>query len=138
MEREARCMCGQLSIKVQGDPSVCLVCNCNNCQRRTGSVFGVGAYFLHDQIVDKQGTPKKFHITSDSGNAIDSFFCSNCGSTLYLEAELFAGMVGIPVGCFTDPDFPEPTMSAWNQSKYHWVKHPEHWINMPQQTPDNP
>jgi hypothetical protein len=137
MNRTARCLCGELSVEVSGEPKVCLVCHCTNCQRRTGSVFGAGAYFANEQIISKQGQPKKFDLNTDSGKSLTSHFCGQCGSTHYLEAEMFPGMVGIPVGCFTDPDFPEPRLSVWNQSKYHWVSLPDGWHHLQQQGPEN-
>lgn len=137
MERTARCLCGELSIKVEGEPSICLACNCTNCQRRTGSVFGVGAYFKNDQLIEKQGSFKQFNNPSDSGQSIVSSFCPNCGSTVFIEAEMFKGMTGIPVGCFNEPNFPQPSMSVWNQSKYTWVEFPEHWHKLNKQGPPN-
>src|SRR5215471_7461464 len=43
MTRMARCRCGALHAEVSGDPIRVIVCHCDECQRRTGSVFGVGA-----------------------------------------------------------------------------------------------
>ncbi len=137
MEREAKCLCGELSIKVLGNPKLSLACNCTNCQRRTGSVFGVGAYFENSQVVEKKGTPKHFQVKTDSGNKITSSFCANCGSTVFWQAEIFQGFTAIAVGCFTEPDFPAPSASVWNQSKYDWVEFPEHWHKMQKQEPKN-
>ena len=48
--REAACHCGQLRLEVEGDPFVVSLCHCLDCQRRTGSAFGIQAGFLRDQI----------------------------------------------------------------------------------------
>ncbi|MBY5990978.1 GFA family protein [Ferrimonas balearica] len=130
-------MCGALSITVQGEPKLVLACNCRNCQRRTGSVFGVGAYFGLDDVVERKGTPRQYRIEGDSGQSVVSHFCPNCGSTLFVETQMFQGMLGIPVGGFNEPDFPEPTLSVWNRSKYHWVEFPAHWHRMATQTPES-
>ena len=116
-----------MKIKVSGDPVATAACNCTNCQKRTGSVFGVGAYFKSNQIISILGDSKLFSNVGESGKGISRFFCPNCGSTLYWEAEFQPGFIGVAVGCFTDPNFPEPTVSCWNQSKYKWVKFPSHW-----------
>jgi hypothetical protein len=34
-----------LRVEVSADPDAVVACHCGECQRRTGSVFGVGAYF---------------------------------------------------------------------------------------------
>ena len=42
-------------------------------------------------------------------------------------------MVGVAVGCFTDPAFPAPTMAAWCKSRLDWVRFPGHWLRLPEQ-----
>ena len=44
------CSCGLVRYKTVGDPIAAFVCNCRYCQLRTGSAFGVGVYFSHNQI----------------------------------------------------------------------------------------
>ncbi|WNC68809.1 GFA family protein [Thalassotalea nanhaiensis] len=137
MNRVARCTCGDLSIKVQGEPKLSLACNCVNCQRRTGSVFGVSAYFDNNSIIEKTGCPSHFQGESDSGKKITTSFCSKCGSTVFWEADFFHGLVGIAVGCFSDPDFPEPSTAAWTDSKHKWVSFPEYWHCLKKQESKN-
>jgi len=43
MTRTAHCCCGALLVQVSADPDAVGVCHCGECQRRTGSVFSVGA-----------------------------------------------------------------------------------------------
>jgi hypothetical protein len=43
MTRTAHCSCGALRVVVSADPEAVVACHCGECQRRTGSVFGVGA-----------------------------------------------------------------------------------------------
>jgi hypothetical protein len=39
-----RCCCGALRAEVTGEPPRVGVCHCMECQRRTGSAFGVVAF----------------------------------------------------------------------------------------------
>jgi hypothetical protein len=97
------------------------------CQKRTGSVFGVSSYFANDQVVTVSGEKTKCSRTGESGLNVDGFFCPKCGSTVYWRADFLQGMTGIAVGCFGDTDFPEPTASVWTASKHEWVSFPGHW-----------
>lgn len=133
VSRQASCLCGQASIHVKGNPKLSVVCNCTNCQRRTGSAFGIGAYFLNDQVIESHGSFKLHQIKTDSGNQITTHFCSECGTTLFWYADLFKGMTAIAGGCFADPNFPQPSAAAWNRSKHCWVEFPEHWHMMEKQ-----
>jgi hypothetical protein len=58
MIRTARCCCGTLQIETSGEPSFVVAGHCVECLRRTGSVFGVGAYF--------------------SGNDMRTYRCDRC------------------------------------------------------------
>ena len=127
MNRKAECSCGKVQIELAGDPKMVVTCSCLNCQKRTGSVFGVSAYFGNDQRVSKQGYPKLFVDTSDDERKLFRSFCPDCGSTVYWEAEFMPNAVGVAVGCFEDPKFPEPVAAAWNRSKHDWVNFPESW-----------
>jgi hypothetical protein len=59
--RTAQCACGRLQVDVVGEPHVVAVCNCDFCQKRTGSVFQVGAYFTKDQVVEIRGEVKAYN-----------------------------------------------------------------------------
>ena len=128
MTRTASCACGDLQIVVEGDPTIVAACNCTQCQKRTGSVFGVGAYFPDAQVLEKKGESKSFERSSDAGRKLNSHFCVNCGSTVYWEIEFIEEHTGVAVGCFADPDFPEPSFVVWSATKHDWVSFPDHYL----------
>ena len=67
MERKAVCSCGQFGLRVVGEPTMVAACSCMECQRRTGAVFGVMAFFKNDLVIEKLGECKSFERASDSG-----------------------------------------------------------------------
>jgi len=127
MDRKASCACGQLSISLKGDPEMVLACSCLECQKRTGSVVSVSSYFGDDQIIDKSGASKAYKRSSDVDKWIECYFCPNCGTTVYWTLEGLEKKIGVAVGCFSDPHFPSPALSIWNESKHDWVLFPEQW-----------
>lgn len=124
MERRARCTCGQLSVTVEGEPDFVAICNCTHCQRRTGSVFGVGAYFNRNQVQEISGGRQDFRRSSDSGRWVEQHFCPECGTTVCWSLEIWPEKLGVGAGCFTDPAFPKPVVAAWSATKYDWVEFP--------------
>lgn len=66
MQRKARCACGAASITVADEPYVHAVCHCGNCKKRTGSAFGINAYFEKAKVVGMEGntTVYAFHNAS--------------------------------------------------------------------------
>jgi len=119
----ARCQCGQLKAAVEVDTDQIVACHCLACQRRSGSPFGVIAYFpAHD--VTLSGEASEFTRETDSGNRFTTAFCPRCGTTVWCRAELKPNVIGIPVGTFGDNHFPAPVRSVWEQSMHPWVRLP--------------
>ena len=122
MERKAQCQCGSLSLTAEGEPDI-VMCSCKACQRRTGSAFGLGAYYPKDKV-RISGAAKRFSRIAESGEAFVGYFCSDCGTTLYFESARHPSGWGISVGCFADPTMPAPVRSVWEQSRHRWLAVP--------------
>ena len=123
LERLATCSCGQLSVVVRRDPVRVSVCHCLECQRRTGSVFGVQARFSRNEAA-VHGISEIYTRTGDSGERISFRFCPKCGSTVYYTLENHPDVIAIPVGAFADSDFPEPDVSVYESRRHTWVRIP--------------
>jgi len=48
--RTGTCACGQLRVKCAGDPVKVSLCHCLDCQKRTGSTYGIAAFFARKNI----------------------------------------------------------------------------------------
>lgn len=118
--RVAHCMCGQLRARTEGDPEVVSICHCLDCQRRSGSPFGAGAFFDKSQV-QLSGESKTFTRTGDEGRTATHHFCPECGGTLYWEAEARPGRIGISLGMFEDPRFAAPVRSVYEERMHPWL-----------------
>jgi hypothetical protein len=123
--REAACACGELRIRLVGEPAMVSTCCCQACQRRTGSFFGVTAFFRQDQVTGQDGTPRDFTRIAESGNALDFHFCAACGSTVWWEPHARPGMVAVAAGAFADVSFPQPERMIWTEHRHPWVCTPD-------------
>lgn len=123
-QREAKCSCGQLTVKVEGDPIRVSICHCQACQRRTGGVFGVQARFPTGNV-KIAGQSSEYVRAGDSGKRIYFQFCPSCGATVYYRFESSGEYIGVPVGAFADPEFPPPAFSVFEALKHPWVQVPE-------------
>ncbi len=124
IKRTASCACGHLQVATTGEPERVSSCSCTDCQKRTGSVFGVTSFFKADQVEPVSGSPKIFKRGADSGNTLSMNFCPDCGTTLYWTLAAAPGRIIIAVGCFADPQFPQPERHVWAKRKHHWVRFP--------------
>jgi len=124
-EREATCSCGQLKLRLSGDPQLVSSCHCFACQRRTGAVFGSTSFFRRDQLLAIEGEHKTWRRAGDSGRFLTFHFCPTCGSNVFWEAEGTPDMVSVAIGAFADPTFPPPTRTVWTENKHAWLPFPD-------------
>lgn len=124
--REATCLCGRLSVTLTGDPFLVLACNCTGCQRRTGSSFGLSAYFHGAQVMSLRGEERCYERQAESGRNIRTHFCPHCGTTLYWTGAdgSIKERIGVAAGCFADANFPAPQLITWNRHQAHWMDFP--------------
>ena len=118
--RVATCACGQLSAACTGEPSLVSLCHCRQCQKRTGSPFGIAAFFPR-AAVKPGGQARTYTRGSDSGHPVTFHFCSNCGATVFWEPQRKPDMIAVAVGAFADPAFPAPTQAVYQQHRHPWV-----------------
>ena len=130
--RKASCNCGKLSVTYEGpDPERISLCQCYDCQRRTGSVLSVQARLPIEHLTI-EGQSTTWTVPSDSGkpaSRCDSMggtyhFCPECGSTVYWEISNASDIVGVAVGAFTDPTFPPPMISGFEAYGHPWSMNP--------------
>ena len=130
----ATCQCGQLRVNTVGDPDIVMACSCLACQRRTGSPFGMGAYF-RKEAATTEGEARVHSRVADSGLDVSIRFCPECGTSVYWTAELRPEHLGVAVGCFAEPGFVEPARVVWSESKHPWITFPEGVPEFPQGVP---
>ncbi|WP_218775982.1 GFA family protein [Sphingomonas sp. TZW2008] len=112
----AQCQCGQLAAQLPGPTFAVVACHCLACQRRSGSPFAVLAYYPVDQV-EIVGEARRFTRPTDEGNRFETFFCGDCGSTVYAKAGKHPSMIGIPVGAIANPSLQPPVRSVWEQKQ---------------------
>ena len=134
-KRTASCNCGQLRVTCDGpDPERRSLCHCYLCQKQTGSAFSIQARFPREQVtIEGKSTAWKFPIegatpvtyrncTSEGGTF---HFCPVCGSTVYYEIAAAPDFIGVKVGAFTDPTFPAPMISGFEEYRFPWAMNVE-------------
>jgi hypothetical protein len=127
MTRTSRCACGRLAVTVHNEPVAVATCHCDFCQKRTGSVFGVAAYFDVDEELEVHGEVRVFNgleldgVGDGTGRSVSYHFCPTCGSTLYWTIRGENPVMAMAVGNFVDPAFPAPVMELHTELRHLWV-----------------
>lgn len=77
--------------------------------------------FYPSRDVKIAGAANEFARDGSTGGKVRTYFCPNCGSTVYWKADKAPDFIGVAVGSFADPSYPHPTMSIWEQTKHRWT-----------------
>ena len=124
-KRSGQCSCGAVRFETAGAPVRVTVCHCKECQRRTGSAFGISCYFPKEKIKVLKGSMSTYNRESDVGRSLTYQFCKKCGTTILWQAELLTEAIGVSGGTFDDTEWLRPERHVWANSAQSWVQFPE-------------
>lgn len=120
-------------MSVRGQPARVGLCHCLACQRRTGSAFGVAAFFPRDQVKGVEGPRATWVRTAETGAALTFHFCPTCGSTVFWERDSRPNMLIVALGAFADPEFPGPNVVVWTDCRHPWLDTLDQLESLPRQ-----
>jgi hypothetical protein len=118
---EGGCLCGAVRYSADAEPAIILVCHCRDCQKFTGSAFGL-LIGLPQTAVKIQGELKTFTSTGDSGKPIVRRFCPTCGSSIAEEPANQPGLTIINGGALDDPTSITPTTEIYCDRALPWAQ----------------
>jgi hypothetical protein len=107
-------------VRCNREPAKISLCHCLECQKRTGSSYGIAAFFGRADI-EANGQERLFTRPSDSGHPVTFHFCPDCGSSVYWQPHRKPEMIAVAVGSFADPAFPSPSQSVYGEHRHAWV-----------------
>lgn len=116
----AACSCGDVALQFSRPPVFQAICACRDCQQRTGSAFGMSAYFEADALETRTGAPTVYRRISDKERWLDFRFCPTCGVTVWWEAEFLPGKIGVAASLLSGAAF-APDGAFFCASKPDWV-----------------
>jgi hypothetical protein len=125
LPQEGGCQCGAVRYRIVGAPMFLGVCHCTECQKQSGSAFGMSLVVRKDDWVLLRGTLKAFTRTSDSGRPVICAFCPECGTRIHHEPAYIQGVFNVKPGTLDDTSWLQPIAHAWTASKQPWLALPE-------------
>ena len=103
IKKNGGCLCGKVRFKVHGEIIKSGVCHCRYCQLRSGSAFGIGVWFHVEDLTINKKKLKSYQLITENKNKFRTFFCNNCGTTLYWTLSHFPKKIVIAGGVFDPP-----------------------------------
>ena len=123
--REGGCQCGRLRYAITGDPVAVIACHCTECQKQSGSAFGMSMIVGQGAFRWLAGEPRTFTTTTDSGATKDCLFCSECGNRILNALSSLPAVLNVKPGTLDETAWLEPSIHVWLDSKQPWAPVPD-------------
>jgi len=120
--RRGRCLCGRVTVELDGEPLAVSLCHCVHCQKTSGSAFSLIALVPRDQV-RFSGEVSIFRDVGESGREFERCFCPGCGSPIESRSE-FLGSRGITIvkaSLFDDTSWLKPGEQIYCDSAQAWT-----------------
>jgi hypothetical protein len=124
-QQEGGCQCGAVRYRLEGQPLALAVCHCRECQRQSGSAFGMSLIVPKESFRLLSGQPKTFSRAADSGGEVVCSFCADCGTRICHAPSKLTATVNVKPGTLDDTSWLEPGLHTWTKRKQPWVQIPK-------------
>ena len=133
---EGGCFCGTIRYRIAAAPLSVYACHCTDCQRHTGSSFGLSMIVRKEALQLLRGAPKAYAVTSPEGVERHGRFCGECATRLWGEPARFPQVLILRPGTLDDTSWLEPVGHIWVRSKQPWVQIPDGAVTFEAQPED--
>jgi hypothetical protein len=124
-QRQGGCQCGALRYRIEAEPVALVACHCTECQRQSGSAFGMSLVVPQQAFRMLSGEPRIFTRKAASGREVACAFCGECGNRIYHEPKYRQETLNVKPGTLDDTSWLSPALHVWTRSKQPWVPLPE-------------
>lgn len=119
------CQCGQIRYQIDGEVYRLNVCHCRDCQKQSGSAFGMSLVIEPRAFELLSGELKHFRTTAASGREKLCAFCPECGNRIYNRT---SALMSVKAGTLDD-------VSSLTPNAHYWTKRRQSWSVVPNDVP---
>ncbi|ORY17259.1 Mss4-like protein, partial [Clohesyomyces aquaticus] len=114
------CLCKKISFRTTGPEINFAICHCDNCRRKTGTVFTANAWFQDTNFEFTSGSEllqQQYDALMDSWDIVNNWFCSNFGSLMLTKGYRMPGISIVPCGLFRGKQEWKPDYEQYRRSR---------------------
>jgi hypothetical protein len=117
------CLCGAVRYRCASAPQSMGLCQCERCQRQSGSAFLIATVFSKADVTI-EGELKTFSTVDSDGKALHRHFCPRCGSAVMITLDRYPDIRSMMGGTLDDKSWLKPNFSLWTSSGQDWLRLP--------------
>lgn len=115
------CQCRAITYRITGQVLTLFACHCTECQKQSGSAFGL-ALWVKAHTLDIDGpTPSRWTRQTPSGRQMHCDFCPACGTRLFHRIEGNGDVLSLKPGTLDGQVLPPPVAQVWTGSAHPWA-----------------
>ncbi len=115
------CQCGAVRYWIEGEGHRLNVCHCLDCQRQSGSAFGMSLVIEPSSFRLESGRLRDFVVNASSGRKKTCAFCPECGVRIYNRT---SRLMSVKAGTLDDTSWLRPDAHYWTTRRQAWVSLP--------------
>ncbi|KAI4845408.1 hypothetical protein E4T44_05629 [Aureobasidium sp. EXF-8845] len=120
------CLCGDVTFEYQGEPAAKAACHCIPCRKTSGTTNSYNLMIPTSNYKVLSGDLKTFNRKGDSGKNLTYYYCKNCPTILYVQAEAMDGVNIVKMGTLDDEDvynnLGKPGMEIYTRNRPVWCQ----------------
>ena len=118
------CLCGAVRYRCAGEPVSMGLCQCERCQRQSGSAFLIATVFASEAVRFEAGELRTYAAYDADGAGLYRHFCPTCGSAVMITLDRYPGIRSMMGGTLDDKTRLKPRFSLWCASAQPWLQLP--------------
>jgi len=118
METRGSCLCGGITLRIDGELAGIQVCHCSQCRKAQGVAFASNIPVREAALVLRDDERLLRGYESSPGK--QRLFCSRCGSPVMSRLAALPGVVRVRAGLLDEPVASAPVFHAFVGSKAGW------------------
>ena len=120
------CPCAAVRFAVKAMPLLVYACHCGECQRASGSSFGLSMPVAADSFALTNGKPRSWRRAGASGVESISWFCADCGGRIFGERASGPEIISVRAGTLDDTSWLRPVAHIYLRNAQAWQRIPNH------------
>jgi hypothetical protein len=119
--RPGGCLCGRVRYRLRGEPLAFYVCHCTDCQRASGSAFGL-SMIVAAEAVEHETEIERVTVELPGARTWRWARCAPCGTRVWGEPPKYPQVRTVRPGTLDDPHAFQPWGNIWTSSAQPWVR----------------